>query len=471
MRAILFFGLMIMSGITIALTEYEAWLQQTQNEFESYLSEQDKAFSHFIKQDWVEKRMDQTPERDPTPKPVNIPTAPSEPTISIPDLDPVFSPEPKPPTIDIPPAAKPKKKPSGSSIQVDFLGHELDVPGKTSMASFTFYSVNNKSIAKGFEHLAKSTYDKTLASLQRYQSQLRLDNWAYANLVHAFAQQLTRDNNKQTLITWFFLLKSDFDVRLAHDKQKLILLTASPQTLYRASYFVFSGKRYYTLRPGSNQHNHRGAVYTYKQQHDSASREFLIKPKQPPLVAGQFKTRKLQFADQVINIRYSEPHVQLLDTYPQLDMDIYFNSGLSSVTAESLFTYLKAMTKGQSKAQAAQTLLTFIHKAFPYQTDQQQFQQENYLFATETLYYPYSDCEDRSALYAYLLDQILNVKSIGLLYEGHVATGIAVNGIEGDHIQYQGKRYVVADPTYINAKLGMTMPRYKNAQPSIIKYE
>ncbi|EAT12354.1 hypothetical protein HF888_14940 [Bermanella marisrubri] len=471
MRVILFLCLFTISGIALALTEYEAWLQQTQDEFDSYLSEQDKAFSNFIKQDWVKKQIDQTPERDSTPKPVNIPEAPSKPIISIPEVKPVIDSKPKPPAINVSPVAPPAKKPNAPSIKVEFLGHALEIPGSQTMASFSFYSVNNKNIANGFEHLAKSTYDKTLQALQHYQSKLRLDNWAYANLVHAFARQLTRDDNKQTLINWFFLLKSNFDVRLAHDKQKLILLTASPQTLYRASYFVFSGKRYYTLRPGSTQHNHRGAVYTYKQQHDSASREFIIKPKQAPLVAGQFKIRKLKFADQVIEVQYSEPHIQLLDTYPQLDMDIYFNSGLTDITANSLFSYLKAITQGQSKAEAAQTLLTFIHSAFPYQTDQQQFQQENYLFATETLYYPYSDCEDRSALYAYLLDQILDIRSIGLLYDGHVATAIAVNGIEGDHVPFNGTQYVVADPTYINAKLGMTMPRYKNAQPTIIKYE
>ena len=43
-------------------------------------------------------------------------------------------------------------------------------------------------------------------------------------------------------------------------------------------------------------------------------------------------------------------------------------------------------------------LLRFVQTAFEYKTDEDQFNTENYLFPLETLHYPYSDCEDRSAL-------------------------------------------------------------------------
>jgi hypothetical protein len=39
---------------------------------------------------------------------------------------------------------------------------------------------------------------------------------------------------------------------------------------------------------------------------------------------------------------------------------------------------------------------------------------------------------------------------------------------EGDWFTYGGRRYVVCDPTYINAPVGMTMPGMDNQTAKII---
>jgi hypothetical protein len=39
---------------------------------------------------------------------------------------------------------------------------------------------------------------------------------------------------------------------------------------------------------------------------------------------------------------------------------------------------------------------------------------------------------------------------------------------QGDAVTFDGKQFVVADPTYINARLGMTMPEYRHAAPEVI---
>ena len=85
------------------------------------------------------------------------------------------------------------------------------------------------------------------------------------------------------------------------------------------------------------------------------------------------------------------------------------------------------------------------------------------------LYYPASDCEDRSILFSYLVKQLLGLKVIGLDYPGHIATAVQLNtSIQGDQISYQGGHYTIAEPTYINAKIGMTMPVFKNEIPEVL---
>ena len=92
------------------------------------------------------------------------------------------------------------------------------------------------------------------------------------------------------------------------------------------------------------------------------------------------------------------------------------------------------------------------------------------MFPAETIYYPYSDCEDRSFLFAWLVENLLGLETVGLDYPGHVATGVKFNtDIDGDHVIIGKTTYTICDPTYINAEAGMAMPDFKNIKPEIIR--
>lgn len=83
--------------------------------------------------------------------------------------------------------------------------------------------------------------------------------------------------------------------------------------------------------------------------------------------------------------------------------------------------------------------------------------------------YPYSDCEDRSIFFANLVRHLLGLNVVGLDYPGHIATAVKFDTpVPGDSITYQNARYVICDPTYINANLGMEMPNFKDIQPTVI---
>jgi hypothetical protein len=121
--------------------------------------------------------------------------------------------------------------------------------------------------------------------------------------------------------------------------------------------------------------------------------------------------------------------------------------------------------------QAVNFLLRFVQTSLKYETDEQQFGRENYLFPEETLFYPYSDCEDRAVLFAWLVESLLGLDVVGLDYPGHVAAAVKFNGhVAGDDVSHRGARYVVADPTYINAVSGMTMPDFRHFTPKVISY-
>lgn len=90
-------------------------------------------------------------------------------------------------------------------------------------------------------------------------------------------------------------------------------------------------------------------------------------------------------------------------------------------------------------------------------------------FAQETLYYPYSDCEDRAILFSRLVRDLVGLDVVLLYYPGHLATAVAFNeNVTGDYLVYNNRKYIVCDPTFINAGVGRTMPDMNNQQAQII---
>jgi hypothetical protein len=170
-----------------------------------------------------------------------------------------------------------------------------------------------------------------------------------------------------------------------------------------------------------------------------------------------------------IEASYDEAHVNFLATYPQLDLAVYFQSEVGETVESPLLQQLAKEIEDMSEQEAINFLLRFVQTSLQYKTDEMQFGKENYLFPEETIYYPYSDCEDRSVLFAWLLTRLLGLDVVALSYPGHVATAVHLaQGAEGDYVTYNGRRYTVADPTYINATIGMTMPEYRSTRPEVI---
>jgi hypothetical protein len=150
---------------------------------------------------------------------------------------------------------------------------------------------------------------------------------------------------------------------------------------------------------------------------------------------------------------------------------LYFDSEVGETAESPLLQQLAKELEGMSEQQAVNFLLRFVQTSFKYRTDDKQFGKENYLFPEETIFYPYSDCEDRSVFFAWLVKRLLKLDVVGLNYPGHVATAVHfTQDAGGDFVTYNGRRYTVADPTYINATAGMTMPEYGNTKPGIISF-
>jgi len=68
-----------------------------------------------------------------------------------------------------------------------------------------------------------------------------------------------------------------------------------------------------------------------------------------------------------------------------------------------------------------------------------------------------------------MVKTLLGMDIVGVKYPNHMATAVSVQEkIKGEYITLAQKSYIIADPTYINASLGMSMPQFVGTNAYVI---
>ena len=148
---------------------------------------------------------------------------------------------------------------------------------------------------------------------------------------------------------------------------------------------------------------------------------------------------------------------------------MYANTPMNSIVCKNLYLQMKEKIIGKTESEAANLLLHWVQTAFVYEYDDKVWGDDRAFFAEETLYYPYCDCEDRSILYSKLIRDLLGLNVLLVYYPGHLATAVEFDTeVKGDAIVLDGRRFVVCDPTYIGAPVGLTMPGMDNRTAKVI---
>jgi hypothetical protein len=472
-------------------SEYEQWQKKTQTEFQNYLDEDDKAFIGFLNKKWQEVDVEKTITRDPAPKPLEVPI--STPIITKKDTDtekldienikkeiikPVLI---KPiPTVKSPvviPTINVKRDFNLQSAKFDFFGEQINIAYNKNFKQDFRRRISNKSIASYWQQLATQPYKKIVIQLSETAKNLQLNAWGTALLFDQFARELQgsnqRNQSSRQLTSWFLLVKAGFNARIAYNEQ-VFLLMPSQQQLFSTTYFTLGNQRYYSVSLNEKEMK-PGKVFTYGGKHINGQRNLDFSEPNKFIANKHQEKRNFSFSYNGekfdISVSFPKDMVNYFKTFPQLELKNYFTAGMPQETAYSLLTQLKPIIESQTETEAVNRLLRFVQTAFKYKTDEDQFRQENYLFPLETLYYPYSDCEDRAALFAWLAQSLLTLDVVIVDFPGHIATAVEFSSpVKGDSWELNGKRYTIADPTYVNANVGMTMPQFIGKTPKLISF-
>ena len=352
----------------------------------------------------------------------------------------------------------------------DFYGLNIVIPAQNETTR-SINSISNKDIALYFKNVSNNDEIlATIAFLQESAIDNNLNGWGYLELLRSAAVNMYGAINNQVLFTWFALINSGYDAKVGYNNQDVFLLTAFDVPVYYRSYFESNNKNYYLIL-FDGQEEDQSSITTYKDDYPCELLLLSLYFTRIPDFKAIAKTTYVDYKGEQIKLTYNANLTDYYSSYPECNLSVYFPPPLSELVISSLDRFLIPHIENGTDVEKVNFILDFIQQAIAYQTDEKQFGIENYLFAEETICYPYADCEDRCVLLSQLVKKYVGLSTIAIVYPGHVSLGVNIkDDIEGAYVEYNNSKYYTADPTYIGAKLGMIMPEFENIKPEIIEF-
>jgi hypothetical protein len=476
-------------------------LKALQKQFDDFVKERNKEYAAFLKQNWESYEAFKGNIKPAQPK---LPIIPAY-TPEKPKIDPV---KPKIDTIQKPkkpeivPAEKERAKEikpvavikakglstadapmpliprsltipmdiqASNNTQIDFYGLKLGFEVDAAFRQIKLTSPSETGVSNWFTKACATDYQIITSQLLDYKSKYGINDWGTFLLAKSIGEKLYMgDNDNSRLFSWFVMLQSGYDIKPGLQNESIIVLLAITNEVYEMPFTYFNSKKYYIHQgiPG-------GKLKAFNGSFPDAEKALDLNFYKTPKFASKPGVKILKFnyngKPYEFKFGYDNGMVSFLNDAPLAEIQVYFDASVSGFLKESAEASLAPILSNFEEAEKVNFLLSFVQNAFVYQTDDQQFKKEKFMLPDQVIHYPACDCEDRAVLFAYLVRSLVGLDVIGLEYPGHIATAVRFNKDQhGDFLMYKNKKFIVADPTYINAPFGLTMPDYAATLPKMI---
>lgn len=484
--------LALVVSTTLVAESFDDYVQTEMKAFNDYKDALDKEFSDYLNQPWKSfKSVKSEPKLDPKPKviepikTVEVIKVPGKAPITKPLIDvpvvkhevkvPVIKKEPvvAPVFVAIPKAVVTPKTVDASKNAVNFYGHTLYINYTNPLENSYSTMINKDKMKSAWDKFATSEYVELVNQVQSTVKVLNLNDWGRIKLLEKIGKKVFRNRNEARLFTWFVFTKLKYDIKVGFTRQHVVLLTPINTMVYSTTFFTIDKKKYFAI-DFTNSKTNLSQIRTYEKSHPSAKLDFDLRidkrPKLKQIKASKHVAFNFNDRDYKLDVDYDKVYVAYYKNYPQVAYPNYFKAPVSPLANASIKSSIAELVQGKGEVEAVNLLLRLVQKGFKYQIDETQFRREKVMLPEETLYYPFSDCEDRAILFSKLVRELLGLEVVGIKFPAHLATAVALKSrlSGGTSFVKNGTRYYMADPTYMGADIGMMPPQYKNVGFEVI---
>lgn len=447
--------------------------QQKESDFDAFRRQANAQFAAKMAEAWQMFDME-PPKEDPTvPDPVAPPVRDDEPPMPVMPVKPGGTITPPSPTEPEKPAPRPTPnlpeppKPNESWFNFNFFNTPCKVRLDNSL-KFRLPSIDEKSVAAVWQQLSGEASNALVADCFRLIDEMNLCDWAAISLFKAIGEAwLGKDSNEAVLMQMYLMTQTGFKVRIGRMSNFLVLLVPFDGQVYTMPFYNKNGEAFYNITGKMDDDGCQIFQEDFPNEKTAS-----LRPKMPALAERLSNERTFtseKYPELSVQVKVNRNLMDFWDTYPHCSHDNLVYAGLSERTKQAVYPVFRKAIEGKPLDQAANMLLNFMHTAFDYMSDLQQFEYERPLFGDESFWFPYNDCEDRAILYCILVRDLLGIDAVLLEYPGHMSTAIALpTEVKGAYMTLEGKRFLLCDPTYIGANIGEIPKSHRNLNPGVI---
>lgn len=319
-------------------------------------------------------------------------------------------------------------------------------------------------------HYARVTEQDWLplhTQLESAHRRLKLNDWLYYRLVVNTVDEIAAfaaDSERRVLV-WHLLTLSGYDTRLCFDNSDLYVYAATDDELFEVPMITDRGHRYVNLTAALNpRHRSQRTLRMHPLRTVSDGKAFGFGLRQLPRLTPSLQERTFRFRHQgellTVHGLSDRTIAGWMHDYPFFSEGLYVETPLSDLARERLYGELRPMLAGKSDAEALALLASFTRSSFAYKEDKKSFGFSKPMIPDEVLYYPVSDCEDRSALYFTIVRDLLNLPVIAIAYDDHLSVAVASDELVGTPFLHEGRAFYVCDPTGPSGSSSIGEPPY-----------
>lgn len=335
--------------------------------------------------------------------------------------------------------------------------------------------------AKRFYYkLGESDLNNLVSTIIENQENYNLNGWLTYGLIQKIVDKVAADKsvNYQRLLTWFLLNKTGYDARLAHYRNEYYVQVHTTDDLYEIPFFELDNRVFINITAveGSKSNRKKSSLEFYliefKANPKGESLSFDLS--QLPTFSPNIIKKTLRFwgsgQRQEMTVKLDKNIIDLMNDYPIVEEKDYVFRQLSPTLKASLIPQLREKIIGMPQTEAVQFILGLTRSGFRYKEDTDNFGYNRPMIADEVLYYSFSDCEDRSALFFNLVKELLDLPMIIVAYSDHLTIGVKLKENKGKPLYHNGETYTICDPTGPNntSRVGIYPKGYERKSYEVI---
>ncbi|NUN99043.1 MAG: hypothetical protein HUU01_00350 [Saprospiraceae bacterium] len=344
-------------------------------------------------------------------------------------------------------------KSSRLEVAIPFFSEQLTVAYSSDMLFPSSVSIQEKSLVGYYQRLTQTDFSVLLDDLNRKKAALELNDWLYYDLMRRAVDKIYSQKKalEKELVCWFLLSQSGYDTRLTYLDDRVFVYVFTKEEVFETPMIEENGRNYVNLTALNQASRSQQALYLLNFVAQPKGKAFSFHLTKLPNLSPRLRPRSLHFMYEglmrEIMVQADENVVQLMKSYPLIAESSYIEAPLTATAAASLIPELRELIEGRTYDQAIACLVSFTRSAFLYKEDKEAFGRSKPMIPDEVLYYPHSDCEDRVALFYYLVKTLLDLPMVVVAYHDHLTVGVAIPGFRGSAVKHKGRDFFICDPT------------------------